>query len=225
MPIGVPKVAFRMPGEATAQWVDLYNRMYRERLLFMAQALDDELSNQLVGIMLYLNAEDETKGLVMYINSPGGSVLCGISVFDTMNHVTAEVTTICLGLAASMASFVLAGGEPGNRLSLPHGRVMIHQPEGGSRGQASEVFHEADEVRRIRRQVGQLFAKRTNQTLERIAEDMDRDCFLSSHEAKEYGIVDHVSMRDLEKLEFLDTEPNYKSLEEEQQRRRDAASN
>jgi|Transcript_16840 ATP-dependent Clp protease, protease subunit len=193
MPIGVPKVPFRIPGESSPQWVDLYNRLYRERLLFLAQQLDDELANQLVGIMLYLNAEDESKGLVLYINSPGGSVLCGISVYDTMHHVNAEVTTICLGLAASMASFVLAGGDMGQRIALPHSRVMIHQPEGGSQGQATEVFHEAAEVRRIRRQVGRIFAERTNQPLQKVAEDMDRDFFMSAKEAKLYGIVDQVA--------------------------------
>nr|YP_010231234.1 proteolytic subunit 2 of clp protease [Nephroselmis pyriformis]QSV37303.1 proteolytic subunit 2 of clp protease [Nephroselmis pyriformis] len=195
MPIGVPKVPFRIPGEATPQWVDLYNRLYRERILFLAQALEDELSNQLIGIMLYLNAEDDSQGLVMYINSPGGSVMCGISVYDTMHHVTAEVTTICLGLAASMASFVLAGGEMGQRIALPRSRVMIHQPEGGSQGQATEVFHEVDEVRRIRRQVGRIYAERTNQTLETIAQDMDRDRFLSAKEAKAYGLVDEVAAK------------------------------
>ena len=109
MPIGVPKVPFRLPGEPAAQWVDLYNRLYRERVLFLCQDLDDELANQLIGIMLYLNAEEKSKGLFIYINSPGGSVTCGIAVYDTMNYVKADVTTICVGTAASMASFVLAG--------------------------------------------------------------------------------------------------------------------
>lgn len=194
MPIGVPKVPFRMPGEASAQWVDLYNRMYRERVLFFCQELDDEFANQLIGIMLYLNAEDPNKGLYIYINSPGGSVTCGIAVYDTMNYVKCGVTTICVGTAASMASFVLAGGDRGKRIALPHARIMIHQPEGGSQGQASEVLSESEEVMRIRRQVGRIYAERTGQALNRISRDMDRDQFMSAKEAKEYGLVDQVAI-------------------------------
>ena len=194
MPIGVPKVPFRLPGEPAAQWVDLYNRLFRERAVFFCQELDDELANQLIGIMLYLNAEEETKGLYIYINSPGGSVTCGIGVYDAMNYIKADVTTICVGTAASMASFILAGGEIGKRIALPHSRIMIHQPEGGSQGQASEVVSESQEVMRIRRQVGRIYADRTGQTLSRISRDMDRDQFMSAREAKEYGIVDQVAV-------------------------------
>ena len=136
MPIGVPKVAYRLPGEAVPQWVDLYNRLYRERVLFLGSGLDDELANQLNGIMLYLSAEDSNKRLFLYINSPGGSVTAGLSVFDIMNYVDASVTTIGIGFAASMASFILAGGERGSRIALPHCRIMIHQPQGGMEGQA-----------------------------------------------------------------------------------------
>jgi ATP-dependent Clp protease protease subunit len=193
MPIGVPKVAYRLPGEPSPQWIDLYNRLYRERVLFLGSDLDDELANQLVGIMLYLSAEDETKRLYVYINSPGGSVTCGIAVYDAMQHVNANVTTICVGIAASMASFVLAGGEKGHRIALAHSRVMIHQPQGGSQGQASEVTAEAEEVMRIRRQVGQIYAERTGQKLATIARDMDRDRFMSGREAKDYGLVDQVA--------------------------------
>jgi ATP-dependent Clp protease protease subunit len=194
MPIGVPKVPFRMPGEPSAQWVDLYNRLYRERVLFLCQELDDELANQLIGIMLYLNAEEESKGLFLYINSPGGSVTCGIAVYDAMHYVDADVTTICVGTAASMASFVLCGGDRGKRIALPHTRIMIHQPEGGSQGQASEVLSESAEVIRIRRQVGIIYAERTGQPLNRISRDMDRDQFMSAREAKEYGLVDEVAV-------------------------------
>ena len=194
MPIGVPKVPFRLPGEPSAQWVDLYNRLYRERVLFLCQELDDELANQLVGIMLYLNSEDKNKGLYLYINSPGGSVTCGIAVYDAMNYVQSPVTTICVGTAASMASFILAGGDTGKRIALPYSRIMIHQPEGGSQGQASEVLAESEEVMRIRRQVGQIYAQRTGQPLSRISRDMDRDQFLSSEEAKTYGLVDQVAV-------------------------------
>lgn len=192
MPIGVPKVPFRLPGEPSAQWVDLYNRLYRERALFLCQDLDDELANQLIGIMLYLNAEEKLKDLYIYINSPGGSVTCGIAVYDIMNYINSDVTTLCVGTAASMASFILAGGARDKRIAFPHSRIMIHQPEGGSQGQASEVLSESEEVIRIRRQVGKIYADRTVQSLSQISRDMDRDQFMSAHEAKEYGLVDHL---------------------------------
>jgi ATP-dependent Clp protease, protease subunit len=193
MPIGVPKVPYRLPGEETAQWVDLYNRLYRDRILFLCQDLDDELANQLIGIMLYLNAEDTTQGIFVYINSPGGSVTCGIGVYDAMNYIQSDVTTICIGTAASMASFVLAGGARGKRLALPHCRIMIHQPGGGSQGQTSLVLSEAEEMLRIRDEVVSIYANRTGQTLERISKDMNRDQFMSAHEAKEYGLVDRIA--------------------------------
>lgn len=192
MPIGVPKVPFRLPGEPDAQWVDLYNRMFRERVLFLCQDLGDELANQLIGVMLYLNSEENGQDLYIYINSPGGSVTCGIAVYDIVNYITADVTTIAVGTAASMASFVLAGGTRGRRIAFPHSRIMIHQPEGGSQGQASEVLLESEEVIRIRRQVGQIYSDRTGQSLNQISKDMDRDQFMSAREAKSYGLVDHL---------------------------------
>ena len=194
MPIGVPKVPFRLPGEPSAQWVDLYNRLYRERVLFLCQDLDDELSNQLIGIMLYLNAEEEAKDFYIYINSPGGSVTCGIAVYDIVNYIDSDVTTLCVGTAASMASFILAGGTRGKRIAFPHSRIMIHQPEGGSQGQASEVLSESEEVIRIRHQVGKIYADRTGQNLNRISRDMDRDQFMSAREAKDYGLIDHLPL-------------------------------
>ncbi len=194
MPIGVPKVAYRLPGEPSAQWVDLYNRLYRERVLFLCNELDDELSNQLIGIMVFLNAEDPSSEFFMYINSPGGSVTCGIAVYDAINFVVADVTTICLGEAASMASFVLAGGSRGKRIAMPNSRVMIHQPEGGSQGQASEVISESQEIVRIRRLIGNIYAERTGQPLSRISRDMDRDQYMSAKEAKRYGLVDLVAV-------------------------------
>jgi len=193
MPLGVPKVAHRLPGEPTPQWVDLYNRLYRERIIFLGSDLDDDLANQIVGLMLYLSAEDETKRVYLYINSLGGSVTCGISVYDAMQHIEAGVTTICVGIAGSMASFILAGGEKNHRIALPHSRVMIHQPQGGSQGQVSEVTCEAVEVMRIRRQVSLIYAERTGQSLSTIARDMDRDNFMCAREAKDYGLVDQVA--------------------------------
>ena len=193
MPIGVPKVAYRLPGESSPQWVDLYNRLYRERVLFLGSGLDDELANQLNGIMLYLSAEDSTRRLFLYINSPGGSVTAGLSVFDIMNYVEASVTTIGIGFAASMASFILAGGERGSRIALPHCRVMIHQPQGGMEGQASEIVLEKDEIVRLRKLLGRIYVDLTGQNLPTIAKDLDRDKYLSAREAREYGIVDLVA--------------------------------
>ena len=194
MPIGVPKVPFRMPGEPTAQWVDLFNRLSRDRVLFLCSELKDELANQLIGIMLFLNAEEEKKEIYLYINSPGGSITCGIAVYDSMNFIDADVTTICVGTAASVASFVLAGGSIGKRIAFPNSRIMIHQPEGGSQGQASEIVFEASEVARIRREVAKAYAERTGQNLSRISKDMDRDQYMSAKEAKDYGLVDQVAI-------------------------------
>ena len=192
MPIGVPKVPFRLPGEPSAQWVDLYNRLYRERVLFLCQDLNDEISNQLIGVMLYLHGEKSSQDVYIYINSPGGSVTCGIAVYDIMNYIDIEVITLCVGTACSMASFILSGGALGKRMAFPHSRIMIHQPEGGSQGQGSEVISESEEVIRIRRQVARIYSTRTGQNLIQILQDMDRDKFMSAREAKQYGLVDHL---------------------------------
>lgn len=192
MPIGVPKVPYRMPGEPYTQWIDIYNRLYRERIIFLGKDIDDELANQIVAVMLYLDSEDPGKDIVLYINSPGGSVTSGLAIYDTMQHIKSDVVTICVGLAASMGSFLLAAGTKGKRLALPHSRIMIHQPSGGTRGQASDIEIEAREILRIRRQLNQVYADRTGQPLERIEKDMDRDFFMSPEEAKEYGLIDRV---------------------------------
>ena len=153
MPIGVPKVAYRAPGSPVAAWVDLYNRLYRERILFLGQQIDDEIANQVIGVMLYLDSEDNSKTISMYINSPGGSVTSGFAMFDTMRHIKSEVSTINVGLAASMGSFLLMGGTKGKRLALPHSRTMIHQPMGGAQGQASDIKIEAEQILSIRERI------------------------------------------------------------------------
>lgn len=193
MPIGVPKLAYRLPGETNIQWVDVYNRLYRERVLFLCQDLEDELANQLVGVLLFLNSE-QIKTIGLYINSPGGSVPSGMGLYDTMNYIESPVTTICVGTAASMASVILAGGQLGQRIALAHSRIMIHQPEGGIRGQASEILAECHEILRLRQQLGNIYAKQTKKPLKRIARDLDRDKFMSASEAKEYGLVDLVAI-------------------------------
>nr|AHA59642.1 clp protease proteolytic subunit [Lygodium japonicum] len=194
MPIGVPKVPFRLPGEEDAVWVDVFNRLYRERLLFLGQQVDDEIANQLIGIMMYPNGEDESKDTYLYVNSPGGAVLAGISVYDAMQFVVPDVHTICMGLAASMGSSILTGGEITKRIALPHARVTIHQPASSHYdGQAGECVTEAEEVSKLRDCITRVYVQRTGKPLWMIPEDMERDVFMSAEEAKNYGIVDFVA--------------------------------
>jgi ATP-dependent Clp protease, protease subunit len=192
MPIGVPKVPYKMPGDPYTQWIDIYNRLYRERIIFLGKEVDDEIANQIVAVMLYLDSEDATKDIRLYINSPGGSVTAGMAIFDTMQHIKSDVTTICVGLAASMGSFLLMAGTKGKRFALPHSRIMIHQPMGGARGQATDIEIEAREILRIKKQLNLEYSDRTGQPIEKIERDMDRDYFLSAEEAKNYGLIDRV---------------------------------
>jgi len=192
MPIGVPKVAYRVPGSPSADWVDIYNRLYRERIIFLGQEIDDEIANQIIGVMLYLDSEDSTKPIYLYINCPGGSVIAGLALFDTMNHVKSPIVTINLGLAASMASFLLAAGKKGSRMALPNSRVMIHQPMGGAQGQAEDIKVEAAQILRIKDNLVRMYSQMTGQTQEQIIIDLDRDNFMSAQEALEYGLVDQV---------------------------------
>ncbi|MCZ8192655.1 MAG: ATP-dependent Clp protease proteolytic subunit [Microcystis sp. LE19-338.1B] len=193
MPIGVPKVPYRLPGSQYEQWISIYSRLSVERILFLGQEVTDGLANALVAQMLYLDSEDPTKPIYLYINSPGGSVTAGMAIYDTMQYIKAEVVTICVGLAASMGAFLLASGSPGKRLALPHARIMIHQPMGGTgRRQATDIDIEAKEILRIRQQLNEIMANRTGQTIERIEKDTDRDYFLSAEEAVAYGLIDKV---------------------------------
>jgi ATP-dependent Clp protease protease subunit len=192
MPIGVPKVPYRMPGEQYTQWIDIYNRLYRERVIFLGRDIDDEIANQIIAVMLYLDSEDPGKDISLYINSPGGMVTAGLAIYDTMQHIKSDVVTICVGLAASMGSFLLAAGAKGKRLALPNSRIMIHQPSGGTRGQATDIEIEAREIIRMRHQLNSIYASNTGQSLQKIEKDMDRDFFMSAAEAKEYGLIDRV---------------------------------
>nr|YP_009495046.1 clp protease proteolytic subunit [Gentiana obconica]AWO66878.1 clp protease proteolytic subunit [Gentiana obconica] len=201
MPIGVPKVPFRSPGEGEASWVDV-NRLYRQRLLFLGQAVDSEISNQLIGLMIYLSIEDENKNLYLFINSPGGGVISGIAIYDTMQFVRPDVHTICMGLAASMGSFLLAGGEITKRLAFPHAllysiiRVMIHQPASSFYEAATgEVILEAEELLKLREIITRVYAQKTGKSLWVLSEDMERDVFMSATEAQAYGIVDLVAVK------------------------------
>ena len=193
MPIGVPKVPYRLPGSQYEQWISIYSRLAVERILFLGSEVNDGMANALVAQMLYLDSDDNSKPIYLYINSPGGSVTAGLAIYDTMQYVKSEVVTICVGLAASMGAFLLAAGSKGKRLALPHSRIMIHQPLGGtSQRQASDIEIEAREILRIKDMLNQSMADMTGQPLEKIGKDTDRDYFLSAAEAKEYGLIDRV---------------------------------
>jgi len=192
MPIGVPSVAYRMPGSPYEQWISIYERLFRERIIFLSEEVNDSIANAIVAYLLYLDSDDNSKPIYLYINSPGGSVTAGMAIYDTIQHIKSEVITICVGLAASMGAFLLAAGSPGKRLALPHARIMIHQPLGGTRGQASDIEIEAKEVIRIKQALNEMLAKHTGKSLEQVEKDTDRDYFMSAEEAMNYGLIDRV---------------------------------
>jgi len=193
MPIGTPSVPYRLPGSQYERWVDIYTRLGVERILFLGSEVNDAIANSLVAQMLYLDSEDNSKPIYLYINSPGGSVTAGLAIYDTIQYVKSEVVTICVGLAASMGAFLLGAGTKGKRLALPHSRIMIHQPLGGtSQRQASDIEIEAKEILRIKDMLNHSMADMTGQTFEKIEKDTDRDYFLSAAEAKDYGLIDRV---------------------------------
>ena len=171
---------------------DIYSRLLRERIIFLGEPVTSESANRIVAQLLFLEAEDPEKDIYLYINSPGGSVYDGLGIFDTMQHIKPDVQTVCLGLAASMGAFLLAAGAKGKRSSLTHSRIMIHQPLGGARGQASDIRIQADEILYLKKKLNQELADRTGQPLSRIEEDTDRDFFMSPAEAAEYGLIDKV---------------------------------
>ena len=193
MPIGTPSVPYRLPGSQYERWVDIYTRLGVERILFLGSEVNDAVANALVAQMLYLDSEDSSKPIYLYINSPGGSVTAGLAIYDTMQYVKSDVVTICVGLAASMGAFLLGAGTKGKRLALPHSRIMIHQPLGGtSQRQASDIEIEAREILRIKDMLNHSMAEMTGQPFEKIEKDTDRDYFLSAAEARDYGLIDRV---------------------------------
>ncbi|MBM5789255.1 MAG: ATP-dependent Clp protease proteolytic subunit [Cyanobacteria bacterium M_DeepCast_200m_mx_001] len=193
MPIGTPSVPYRLPGSQYERWVDIYTRLGVERILFLGSEVNDAIANSLVAQMLYLDSEDNSKPIYLYINSPGGSVTAGLAIYDTIQYVKSEVVTICVGLAASMGAFLLGAGTKGKRLALPHSRIMIHQPLGGtSQRQASDIEIEAREILRLKDMLNQSMADMTDQALTKIEKDTDRDYFMSAAEAVEYGLIDRV---------------------------------
>jgi len=171
---------------------DIYSRLLRERIIFLGTGIDDQVADALVAQLLFLEAEDPEKDIQIYINSPGGSVTAGLAIYDTMQQVAPDVVTICYGLAASMGAFLLSGGAKGKRLALPNARIMIHQPLGGAQGQAVDIEIQAKEILYLKDTLNGLMAEHTGQPLEKIAEDTDRDYFLSPAEAVQYGLIDRV---------------------------------
>lgn len=171
---------------------DIYSRLLRERVIFMVGPVEDQMANLVVAQLLFLESENPDKDISLYINSPGGSVTAGMSIFDTMQFIKPDVSTLCIGMAASMGAFLLAAGAKGKRFSLPHSNIMIHQPSGGARGQASEIEIHAREILKTREILNKILAERTGQPLEKIAQDTERDYFLNADEAKTYGLIDEV---------------------------------
>jgi len=171
---------------------DIYSRLLKERIVFLGTPIDDTVSSLIIAQLLFLEAENSEKDIHLYINSPGGIITSGMGIYDTMNYIKPDVATICMGQAASMGAFLLSGGAKGKRSALPNARIMIHQPLGGAEGQASDIKIQADEILRLRTNLNRILAKNTKQTLKKIEKDTDRNFFMSSEEAKDYGIIDTI---------------------------------
>ena len=171
---------------------DIFSRLLRERIIFLGTPVDDMVANLIVAQMLLLDSENPEKDIMLYINSPGGSVIAGFAIYDTMQHIRADVSTICLGQAASMGAFLLAAGTKGKRMALPHSRVLIHQPLGGAQGQATDIEIQAAEIIRIKKSLNEILAQNTGQSLKKIEKDTDRDYIMTPDEALEYGMIDKV---------------------------------
>jgi ATP-dependent Clp protease protease subunit len=174
---------------------DLYSRLLKDRIVFLGTPVDDDVANIIVAQMLFLESEDPDKDINLYINSPGGSVTSGLAIYDTMQYVKCQVSTICMGQAASMGALLLAAGAKGKRYSLPHSRIMIHQPSGGFGGQASDIELHAKEILRLKAKLNEIMQKHTGQPLDRLEKDTDRDYFMGAGEAKEYGLIDEVVIK------------------------------
>lgn len=174
---------------------DIYSRLLKDRIIFLGTALNDDVANLIIAQMLFLESEDPDKDINFYVNSPGGLVTSGMAVYDTMQYIKPDVATLCLGQAASMGALLLAAGAKGKRFSLPHSRILIHQPLGGFQGQATDVEIQAREILRMRQELNEIMAKHTGQPLERIQQDTERDFFMTGEQAQEYGLVDKVITR------------------------------
>lgn len=171
---------------------DIYSRLLKERIIFLADEVNDQTASLVVAQLLFLESEDPNKDIQLYINSPGGSVTAGMAIYDTMNYTKCDVSTICIGMAASMGAFLLSSGAKGKRLALPNAEVMIHQPSGGAKGQATEIQIVAENILKTKKKLNEILAANTGQSVEKIAEDTERDNFMSAEEAKAYGLIDEI---------------------------------
>jgi ATP-dependent Clp protease, protease subunit len=171
---------------------DIYSRLLNERIIFLGDAVDDQIANLIVAQLLHLESEDPDKDISLYINSPGGQIYAGLAIYDTMQFIKPDVTTICFGMAMSMGSLLLAGGTPGKRLALPNSRILIHQPSGGYQGQSADIEIHAQEILDLRRRMDEIYARHTGQAIEKVHDDMDRDRYFKPDEAVEYGLIDRV---------------------------------
>jgi ATP-dependent Clp protease, protease subunit len=189
--LGMVPIVIEQSGRGERAY-DIYSRLLRERIIFLVGPVTDQSANLVCAQMLFLESENPDKDIFLYINSPGGSVSAGLSVYDTMNFIKPEVSTLCMGMAASMGSFLLMAGAKGKRLALPNSKIMIHQPSGGAQGQATDIEIHAREIIKTREQLNKIYADRTGQSLERVTADMERDLFMSPAEAKDYGLIDQV---------------------------------
>ena len=174
---------------------DIYSRLLKDRIIMLSGEVNDQVASSIVAQMLFLEAEDPEKDIYFYINSPGGVVTAGMAIFDTMNYIRPDITTICIGQAASMGAFLLSSGEKGKRYALPHARIMIHQPLGGAQGQATDIAIQAEEILRMKKELNGILAKNTGQTPKQIEKDTDRDNFMSAKESVEYGMIDEVLLK------------------------------
>ena len=171
---------------------DIYSRLLKDRIIFLSGEINTEMANAIIAQLLFLNAQDKEKDITMYINSPGGQVTAGLGIYDTMNHISCDVATVCIGMAASMGAFLLSSGTKGKRYALPNAEIMIHQPLGGARGQATDIQIVAENIIKIKKKLATILAENTGQEYDKIIEDTERDNYLDAYEAKEYGLVDSV---------------------------------
>jgi ATP-dependent Clp protease protease subunit len=205
MPIYAPYVIERSSrGERS---YDIFSRLLMDRIVFLGTPIDDNVANVIIAQLLFLQADNPDKDIFLYINSPGGSVYAGMAIYDTMKFLSCDVQTICMGLAASMGSFLLSAGTKGKRSALPNSRIMLHQPSGGSQGTAADIEIQAREILYIRERMNQIYADNTGQPVEKIQEDLDRDRFMSPDEAKDYGLIDHVITKRGEVVEVKHENP------------------
>ena len=189
--MGLIPIVIEQSSRGERAW-DIYSRLLRDRIVFLGTAISDDIANVIIAQMLFLESEDPDKDIHFYINSPGGLVTAGLAIYDTMQYIKPKVETLCMGQAASMAAILLAAGQKGKRFSLPHARIMLHQPMGGFQGQATDVDIQAKEILRLREDLNQIVVKHTGRAVEQIQKDTDRDFYMSGEQAKEYGLIDEV---------------------------------